>query len=62
MKAFALNLFKNALGAFLGQLVGLPLLDAHVDTWKKAAAAAIGAVIIGLYNWTNPNDPRFGVK
>lgn len=56
MKLFIFNLFKNALGAFTGQLIGLNVLDADVAVWKQAAAAGLGSILLGLYNWATPPD------
>ena len=38
--------------ATLGCLVGLPILDADVATWKVAIATGAGSVLNLLYRWS----------
>ena len=47
-----INIIKNGIGAFTGSLVGLNVLEADVAVWKQAVGAGLGAIILGVYNWT----------
>jgi hypothetical protein len=49
-----LNILKNGIGAFTGSLIGLNVLDASVAVWKQAGAAGLGAILLGIYNWSTP--------
>ena len=38
--------------ATLGCLVGLPLLDADVATWKVALSTGLGSIVNMIYRWS----------
>jgi len=46
-KALATFVFATA-----GQLIGLPLLDVDVETWKTVAASGVGALLNLAYRWS----------
>lgn len=54
---------KTFVGAFIGFMLasGIPALDMTLGDAKAATSAAIGATLVVIYGWLDPNDTRYGV-
>ena len=54
---------QSLLKVFLVSFISTLLATGPIDSWqtqKAAIYAGAGAVLVVIYNWLNPNDPRYG--
>lgn len=60
--AISTALVRVFIGTILGQMIasGVGIFDLDGEAWKSYASAGITAVILVLYAYLNPKDPRFG--
>ena len=62
MIKIASALLRVFVGTILGQMIasGVGIFDLDGEAWKAYASSGITAVILVVYAYINPKDPRFG--
>ena len=59
----AQNALQSLLKVFLASFISTIMVTGQIDSWttlKAALYAGAGSVLVVIYNWLNPNDPRYG--
>lgn len=61
-KAIITTLVKTFIVAAVGQFLvfGKGIFDLTQGEWKGVLASGLTALLMFVYNWANPNDPRYG--